>query len=110
MARTKAQNQRRGFSPPTVEDPPLLRVLIAEATRRGDTLSTMARHLGVTYRHVAQWRRREADVSKASRAVFEAAAAYLDVPTAYVLCMAGLVKATDFTYRGGLSLQEALSR
>lgn len=108
MPKTKVRTPRRGYSPPRAEDPPLLRVLIAEATRRGDTLATMARHLGVTYERVAQWRRKEANIANASRAVFEAAGNYLGVPTAYVLCMVGLITVMDFTHPSRLSMHENL--
>jgi hypothetical protein len=85
---------------------PLLRVLIAESTRRGDTLAAMANQLGVTYEHVAQWRRKEYDIAKATRPVLEAAARYLAVPTAFVLCLAGIVGVEDFARAGHGSLQE----
>lgn len=101
---------RRGYAPPTTEDPPLLRVLIAEATRRGDTLATLARHLGVSYERVAQWRRREADIGNANRTVLEAAGAYLGVPTAYVLCMAGLIRAMDFAHPTQGSMPERVKQ
>ena len=110
MPKAKVRAPRRGYPPPTADDPPLLRVLIAEATRRGDTLATMASHLGVSYERVAQWRRKEADIANASRAVFEAAAIYLGVPTAYVLCMVGLITAMDFTHPSRLSMHENLRR
>ena len=96
MTRTNdVRRPRRGYPPPQLDDHPLLRVLIAEATRRGDTLAAMAGALGVTYERVAQWRRKEAKVSKASRGVLEAAAAYLDIPTAFVLCMVGTLGIQD---------------
>jgi hypothetical protein len=108
--RPKAKVPRRGYPPPTTDDPPLLRVLIAEAIRRGDTLVAMARHLDVSYERVAQWRRHEADIANASRAVLEAAGTYLGVPTAYVLCMAGLITARDFTPPSRLSMRERVQR
>jgi transcriptional regulator with XRE-family HTH domain len=110
MPKAKPRTPRRGYPPPTTDDPPLLRVLIAEATRRGDTLATMARHLGVSYERVAQWRRKEADIANANRSVFEAAGVYLGVPTAYVLCMVGLITALDFTHPNRLSMRETLQR
>ena len=98
---------RRGFPPPSITDHPLLRVLIAEATRRGDTLATMARHLDVSYERVAQWRRKEADVANAGRAFIEAAGQYLGIPTAYVLCLAGVVRLEDFVAPGPSSMRES---
>lgn len=96
---------RRGYPPAQLDDHPLLRVLIAEATRRGDTLAAMASALGVTYERVAQWRRKEANVSRASRGVLEAAAAYLDIPTAFVLCMVGILGIQDLLPLGRSSLE-----
>ena len=101
---------RRGFPPPSINDHPLLRVLIAEATRRGDTLATMARHLDVSYERVAQWRRKEADVANAGRAFIEAAGQYLGIPTAYVLCLAGVVRLEDFVAPGPSSMRERVRR
>ena len=110
MPQAKVRTPRRGYPPPTTDDPPLLRVLIAEATRRGDTLAAMAGHLGVTYERVAQWRRKEADIANANRPVFEAAGAYLGVPRAYVLCMVGLITPLDFVHPGRRSMRENAQR
>lgn len=95
---------RRGFAGATSNDRPLVRVLIAEATRRGDTLTAMAAALGVTYEHVAQWRRNDSDVSRASRSVIEAAAEYLGIPTVMVLCLTGTIALRDLNYPGRASL------
>lgn len=95
--------KRRRYPAARHTDQPLLRVLIAEATRRGDTLAAMASALGVTYEHVAQWRRHDADVSKATRSVIEAAAQYLGVPTVMVLCLAGTIGLRDMMYPGRAS-------
>ena len=99
MTRSKETKvQRRGFATARVADRPLLRVLIAEATRRGDTLAAMASALGVTYEHVAQWRRNDADISRATRSVIESAAEYLGIPTVMVLCLAGTIGLHDMIY------------
>lgn len=105
---TKAN--RRGFAGPTSTDRPLVRVLIAEATRRGDTLTAMAAALGVTYEHVAQWRRNGADVSRASRSVIESAAEYLGIPTVMVLCLTGTIALRDLIYPGRASLDAFVGR
>jgi len=110
MHKEKVRTPRRGYAPPTTDDPPLLRVLIAEATRRGDTLATMARHLGVSYERVAQWRRKESDIANANRSVLEAASIYLGVPTAYVLTMVGIITASDFMHPSRLSVRERIHR
>ena len=105
MTRTNdGRRPRRGYPPPQLDDHPLLRVLIAEATRRGDTLAALAGALGVTYERVAQWRRKEANVSKASRRVLEAAAAYLNIPTVFVLCMVGIIGVQDLLPSGRRTL------
>ena len=88
--------KRRAFAPTKTEEHPLLRTLIAEATRRHDTLAALAQALGVTYERLAQWRRGEGDISRASRRVLEAAGAYLRVPFVFVLCLAGTIKLLDF--------------
>lgn len=95
--RPSRTGKRRGFAAPRIDDHPLLRVLIAEATRRGDTLVEMATQLGISYRRVAQWRSKEASVSTASREVFVAAGRYLGVPTAFVLCLAEAIQLEDLT-------------
>lgn len=105
---TKAN--RRGFAGATSAERPLVRVLIAEATRRGDTLTAMAAALGVTYEHVTQWRRNDADVSRASRSVIEAAAEYLGIPTVMVLCLTGTIALGDLIYPGRASLDAFVSR
>lgn len=101
---------RRGFAAPRIDDHPLLRVLIAEATRRGDTLVGMATQLGVSYRRVAQWRSKDANFSTAGREVFVAAGRYLGVPTAFVLCMAGVIQLQDLTVQDSDSDSEKTER
>lgn len=94
---TKGQEPgRRGNLAARREDTPLVRALIVEATRRGHTLAMLAKHLGVTYERLAQWRRHDFDMASANRQVLEAAARYLNVPTAYVLCLVGVVTLRDF--------------
>ena len=110
MNKPKMKPMRRGFVPAKLDDQPLLRLLIAEATRRGDTLAAMAKALGVTYEHIAQWRRRESDVTKASRKVLGAAAEYLQVPTIFVLCLVGTVGLTDLEYPSRGSMAEFVRR
>lgn len=85
----------RGRAPPSVDDPPLIRVLLAESTRRGDTMDQMARELGVPYQRIAEWRRGETNVANAKRSVLRAAARYLEVPTAFVFCLAGVITVED---------------
>lgn len=70
---------------------PLLRVLTAEAARRGDSLTALATAMGVTYRRLAQWRSGEADIAHASDRVMRACAAYLGVPGVVVLTLSGRI-------------------
>ena len=104
--KSPVKRTRRGYPPAQLDDHPLLRVLIAEATRRGDTLAAMAGALGVTYERVAQWRRGEANLSKASRRVLEAAATYLQVPTVLVLSMVGTIGLQDFIQPNRIALDD----
>ncbi|MBA3597985.1 MAG: hypothetical protein H0W40_11515 [Methylibium sp.] len=110
MTKPKAKPVRRGYAPAQLDDQPLLRLLIAEATRRGDTLAAMSKALGVTYEHVAQWRRRESDVTRASRRVLEAAAEYLQVPTIFVLCLVGTIGLADLEYPSRVSMAALVRR
>lgn len=51
----KTRKVKRHNPPPVMGDEqPLLRALVFEATRRGDTLGLLAKHLGVTYERLAQ--------------------------------------------------------
>ena len=49
----------------------LLRLLVAQATNRVETLAKLARALGVTYARLAQWRRQKADICRAQRSAHE---------------------------------------
>jgi hypothetical protein len=101
MVAKSSKKSRRRVPAPSVHDQPLVRVLIAESIRRGDSLSELAAHLGVSYQHVAQWRRNEYKIANAKRSVFEAAARYLKVPTVIVLCLARI-----FWHHGFLDVRE----
>ena len=92
--------KRRSFAPPTVDDHPLIRILVAEAMGRGDTLIKLAQDLGVSYRQFANWRNKTANVATAGRGVLVAAGEYLGVPTAYILCLADVIQIEDLTVRG----------
>lgn len=80
------------------DDQVLLRILVAQATQRGDTLAKLAKALGVTYERLAQWRRQEADIGRAQRSVHQNAAVYLGVPVVLVLTLAGTVSMEDFVW------------
>ena len=108
----KEPNLGRRGNPPlhSRDEQPLLRVLMAEATRRGDTLALLAKTLGVTYARLAQWRRHEADISHANRNVHEKAGGYLGIPTVLVLIMSGMAGLNEFVWPGEDSLKERVER
>ncbi|MCW5665463.1 MAG: hypothetical protein KIT35_16645 [Piscinibacter sp.] len=89
---------------------PLLRILVAEAARRGWTLAHLARQLDLTYERLAQYRRADADIANASRATMAAAASLLGIPLAGVYVLAGKVKPEDFLWPNGESVQEHIRR
>jgi hypothetical protein len=90
--------KRRNPPPITRDEQPLLRALVFEATRRGDTLAALAKELGVTYERLAQWRRNDALIATAHRSVHERAATYLGLPTMLILLMAGFAGLNDFVW------------
>jgi len=110
----KMKEKSAGISPAQIDsqtdEQPLLRLLVDEARRRGDTLAALARHLGVTYTRLTQWRRGEASISRASPPVTSAAAKYLGVPKVAVLAMLGVISAADFVWPGRESLGETVRR
>lgn len=111
MTKKEPNSGRRGNPPPhTRDEQPLLRLLVAEATRRGDTLSSLAKTLGVTYTRLAQWRRNEANISQAHRDVHENAGKYLGIPTVLVLMMAGMAGLNDFVWPGAEPLNDRVAR
>ncbi|SFD48606.1 hypothetical protein SAMN04489710_102381 [Paracidovorax konjaci] len=79
----------------TVRPPPLIQMLIQEAHLRGDTLASLARQLGVSYRRFAQWQNASADIRTAQPDVFTKAAGYLQLPRVTVLAYAGVLTLQD---------------
>jgi hypothetical protein len=110
MEKVEKTGNRRNPTPVKGDEQPLLRVLVFEATRRGETLAALAKHLGVTYERLAQWRRNESHIGNASREVHECAAKYLGWPTVLVLTMAGKVGMQDFVWPGQGSLGARVAR
>lgn len=108
--RTVPKPPGRGRAPPSADDPPLIRVLVAESTRRGDTLEHVARELGVPYQRLAEWRRGETHLANAKRPVLRAAARYLGVPTTFVLCLAGLITLEDLVQPAQVTIEERVRR
>lgn len=99
-AKVKKLSQRTGrnLSPMPHDAQPLLRALVAEATRRGDTLAALAKALGVSYERLATWRRGDADIRSARPSVHQNAARYLGVPTVLTLVMAGTISLEQFIW------------
>lgn len=93
-----------------VPEPALLRILTSEASQRGDTLTSLASSLGVTYERLAQWRRGEGSIARARKGVHERAARYLGVPTVLVMAMAGLIGVEEFVWPSRASLRERITR
>lgn len=90
-------------------DQPLMRALLDEATRRGDTLARLAAALGVTYDRLAQWRRGDGSIGNARRRVHERAAAYLGIPTVLVLALAGQIGLPELVWPHRSSLRSRVS-
>lgn len=107
----RASTGKRGGPPPVLRDEqPLLRALVAEASRRGDTLAGLANALGVTYERLAQWRRNVSAIRNAHGFVHENAARYLGVPTVLVLVLAGVVGLEQFVWPAKGSISERVGR
>lgn len=76
----------------------LLRALVAQATRRGETLGGLAQALGVSYERLAQWRRGVADIRSAHASVHIRAGQYLGLPTVLILVLAGVISLEQFVW------------
>ncbi len=85
---------------------PTPRFLVATSTKRGETLASLAKALGVTYERLSQWRRGEATISRAGRSVLEKAARYLGLPTVLVLALSGGLALQDFVWPAKRTLRE----
>lgn len=106
----KSSRASRSAPPPVVlDDDPLLRILVAKATSRGQPLKSLAQELGVSYGRLAQWRREKTAMRMAHRSVHTRAARYLGIPTVLALVLAGVVSLEDFVLPGPESLDERLS-
>jgi transcriptional regulator with XRE-family HTH domain len=87
----------------------LLAALVAEATRRGESLTSLARALGVTYERLAQWRRGESSIASAKRSVHANAAKYLGIPTVLAVVLSGQIGLGEFIWPGRDSLRDRLA-
>ena len=104
----KSTNVEKNSEPSRVvrEEQPLLRVLVAEASRRGDTLAQLSKQLGVTYERLAQWRRGEGSIDKARGLVHELAAQYLGLPPVLAMVMAKKIGLMQFVWPAGAPLKD----
>ena len=89
--------------PLTRYEQPLLRLLVAEANRRGDSLTKLAKTLGVSYARLAQWGRDEALITNAHQTVQEKAAAYLGLPPVLIRTFSIDLKEFVWPARGSLN-------
>lgn len=92
-------NHRTSFDNQTTPDHhenALLRLLVEESIRRGETLQSLAECLGVTYSRLTQWRRGDAHIKNANRRVLAQAAQYLKIPVVVAFVLAGVITFPDF--------------
>lgn len=108
--RKKSRATRTAPPPVVLDDDPLLRILVAKATRRGQPLKSLAQDLGVSYGRLAQWRREKTALRMAHRTVHARAARYLGIPTVLGLVLAGVVRLEDFVWPAPESLDERLRK
>lgn len=106
-------NTRPSFDnhkPQEHHDNALLRLLVNEAIRRGDTLQALADNLGVTYSRLTQWRRNQAHIKNAHRSVLNQAALYLKIPVVVAFVLAGVVTFLDFHWPSEEPIDHQLAR
>jgi hypothetical protein len=106
MKSKTTENQETTHS---ASDQPLLAALVAEAARRGESLTSLARALGVTYERLAQWRRGESSIASAKRNVHDNAAKYLGIPTVLAMALLGQIGLGEFIWPSRASLRDRLA-
>lgn len=87
---------------------PLVRLLIRCAEVRGDTLTALAKELGVSYERFTQWRRGEANIGNARRSVHHAAARYAGLPPILILGLCGKFELNDFIVTSAKPIKDRL--
>lgn len=110
MTRNQEENEKDSATHKVAKEQALLRALVTEASRRGDTLKSLARSLGVTYERLAQWRRGEGSIARAKADVYVRAAKYLGLPNVLTIALAGHIGLEDFVWPARQSLRERVSR
>lgn len=106
--RQATESPRRTSATQRPDEQPLLRALVSEAQQRGDSLAALAKHLGVTYERLAQWRRNESNIANAHASVHERAGRYLGLPTAVILALAGVITLEHFVWPQIAGLRERI--
>lgn len=94
----EATSVRRTWAAPKPSDPPLIRLLLKEANRRGHQMREMAEALGCTYGYIAQLRTGFRKPEHIGQEFAHKASRYLGVPTALVKLSAGRVTFHDFVW------------
>lgn len=94
--RRQAGVGRRVRHQPTLSDPPLLRVLLHAADRRGHTVTAMAAELGVSQGYIFQLRSGQRKTEHVGQEFTLACARYLRIPVVLVKVWAGRIRLTDF--------------
>jgi len=90
------KSSRRVRHQPTPADPPLLRVLLHQADRRGHTVAAMAAELGVSPGYIFQLRNGLRQTEFIGQEFAVACARYLRIPVVLVKLWAGRIRLTDF--------------
>lgn len=89
---------------------PLIRALISQSHRRGESLAELAKHLGVTYERLSQWRRNPSAIANANENVFINAANYLGIPIVLTMIMASRLELHQFVWPAAGTLEDRVSR
>jgi transcriptional regulator with XRE-family HTH domain len=111
MKRKEINVENAGTEPADESDAqPLMRAVVAEAQRRGDSLAQLAKQLGVTYQRLTQWRRYEGSIGNAHHSVLEKAAQYLGVPTVLVLVLANKIGLKQFVWPARAPLKDRVGQ
>ena len=97
MARSKKRRQSKEGGN-LFSEPALIRLLVDQARRRGELLTEMSKHLGVTYGYIAQLRTGHRLTIHISDGFANSCARYLNVPPVLVKLIAGRIMPADFAW------------
>ncbi len=76
----------------------VVQLLLREGEIRGLTLNQTAHSVGISYSMLDKWRRADALVARSSKEVQDAVAAFLGVPTTFVLLLTGALTPKSFMF------------